>query len=107
MIDILYQDEHFVAVHKQSGLVVHPTKLVVALESWVGRSKRLPVNGVEKGEVLSNFSMRSAGKSYLGVGCRVATAINSTRYCAYGKEFERSGGSAARVRARTPFPQTC
>ncbi|MCH2665400.1 pseudouridine synthase, partial [bacterium] len=27
MIDILYQDEHFVAVNKRSGLVVHPTKL--------------------------------------------------------------------------------
>jgi tRNA pseudouridine65 synthase len=27
VVDILYQDEHFVAVHKRSGLVVHPTKL--------------------------------------------------------------------------------
>jgi tRNA pseudouridine65 synthase len=27
VIDILYQDDHFVAVNKRSGLVVHPTKL--------------------------------------------------------------------------------
>lgn len=27
MIDILYQDDHLVAVNKRSGLVVHPTKL--------------------------------------------------------------------------------
>ena len=27
MIDILYQDEQYVAVNKRSGLVVHPTKL--------------------------------------------------------------------------------
>ena len=26
-VDILFQDDHFVAVHKRSGLVVHPTKL--------------------------------------------------------------------------------
>ena len=27
MIEILYQDDHYVAVNKRSGLVVHPTKL--------------------------------------------------------------------------------
>ena len=27
MLDVIYRDDHYIAVHKPSGLFVHPTKL--------------------------------------------------------------------------------
>lgn len=55
MIDILYQDEQFVAVNKRSGLVVHPTKLapdavavLPSLRKQLGRYV-YPVHRIDRG----------------------------------------------------------
>ncbi len=55
MIDILYQDEQYVAVNKRSGLVVHPTKLapdavavLPSLRKQLGRYV-YPVHRIDRG----------------------------------------------------------
>ncbi|SVD04721.1 uncharacterized protein METZ01_LOCUS357575, partial [marine metagenome] len=55
VIDILYQDNHFVAVNKRSGLVVHPTKLapgaiavLPSLRKQLGRYV-YPVHRIDRG----------------------------------------------------------
>lgn len=40
MLEILYQDDHYVAVHKPSGLFVHPTKLAPREASCMPKLRR-------------------------------------------------------------------
>lgn len=71
MVDILYQDEHFVAVNKRSGLVVHPTKLapnavavLPSLRKQLGRYV-YPVHRIDRGTsgiVLFGLDSEAAGE---------------------------------------------
>ena len=55
MIDILYQDEHYAAVNKRSGLVVHPTKLAPGAEALLPALRNqlgcyvYPVHRIDRG----------------------------------------------------------
>ena len=73
MIEILYQDEHFVAVNKRSGLVVHPTKLAPSAEAVLPSLRKqlgryvYPVHRIDRGTSgIVLFALDSDAASRMG-----------------------------------------